>query len=329
MNIFISNISYENTNEKHQIDEEALFNQIKDIYSKGKKEELKVNDNTIWNDVKSMALLYRKLNGAKAYSIKSLDNILITTNKALAYACKVFNKNLNNNDKVMVPCMTDVFLGTLLWIQNPIKYDAYNEKQIIASCCAAIKPSNKALNTFYAEIDRLKEDNKITKEDYILTRNYSVVAELLSDEVMGEAESVDEQTVYEVIEEMKQNLTSEYKTQLSEVVYEKEKNDLENKKTKTKYLKTRRKLKNQLKKVAIKEVNAKVIWLFVIPIVIVLVETYLGIVDILKEPEYRWIRFGVCIVTTLITVIQIIYEIKKYKGDVIKTYLKKCENQGV
>ena len=157
LGIFISRVAYDSTNSKDQIDEQALYDEIINIYSKRKNFDEKTKSDMIWNDVKSMALIYRDIKLIRAYSIQTLQDVFITTNQGLAYACKNFDKTLGKKENAIAPCMTDIFLGTILWVQNPIRYDKYNEKQILASCYSSVKLDNKSLSKFSIELENLKE----------------------------------------------------------------------------------------------------------------------------------------------------------------------------
>ena len=109
MGIFISRVAYDSTNSKDQIDEQALYDEIINIYSKRKNFDEKTKSDMIWNDVKSMALIYRDIKLIRAYSIQTLQDVFITTNQGLAYACKNFDKTLGKKENAIAPCMTDIF----------------------------------------------------------------------------------------------------------------------------------------------------------------------------------------------------------------------------
>lgn len=221
MGIFISRVAYDSTNQKDQIDEQALYDEIINIYSKRKNFDEKTKSDMIWNDVKSVALIYRDIKLIRAYSIQTLQDVFITTNQGLAYACKNFDKTLGKKENAIAPCMTDIFLGTILCVQNPIRYDKYNEKQILASCYSSVKLDNKSLSKFSTELENLKEKQKITNEDYMLMKDYKVVEDMLSDKIMGNSDNIDEKTTFEVIQEIKDNITKNYE---AEILKEKEAN---------------------------------------------------------------------------------------------------------
>ena len=99
-------------------------------------------------------------------------------------------------------------------MQNPIRYDKYNEKQILASCYSSVKLDNKSLSKFSIELENLKEKQKITNEDYMLMKDYKVVEDMLSDKIMGNSDNIDEKTTFEVIQEIKDNITKNYEAEI-------------------------------------------------------------------------------------------------------------------
>ena len=277
LGIFISRVAYDSTNSKDQIDEQALYDEIINIYSKRKNFDEKTKSDMIWNDVKSMALIYRDIKLIRAYSIQTLQDVFITTNQGLAYACKNFDKTLGKKENAIAPCMTDIFLGTILWVQNPIRYDKYNEKQILASCYSSVKLDNKSLSKFSIELENLKEKQKITNEDYMLMKDYKVVEDMLSDKIMGNSDNIDEKTTFEVIQEIKDNITKNYEAEIlkekeANLISEKEKNIAEKK-----YERLVANVKDEIKKEAKIKSIVKIAFYVVIYISVIIVDLYFNI----------------------------------------------------
>ncbi len=327
LGIFISRVAYDSTNQKDQIDEQALYDEIINIYSKRKNFDEKTKSDMIWNDVKSMALIYRDIKLIRAYSIQTLQDVFITTNQGLAYACKNFDKTLGKKEKAIAPCMTDIFLGTILWVQNPIRYDKYNEKQILASCYSSIKLDNKSLSKFSTELENLKEKQKITNEDYMLMKDYKVVEDMLSDKIMGNSDNIDEKTTFEVIQEIKDNITKNYE---EEILKEKEANLISKKEkniAEKKYEKLVANVKEEIKKEAKIKSLVKVVLCIVIYISVIIVDLCFNILDLINEtPIFIMIvRIFAYIILAILSLVEIRNFPKNYKRHITKLYKKKCE----
>ena len=327
LGIFISRVAYDSTNSKDQIDEQALYDEIINIYSKRKNFDEKTKSDIIWNDVKSMALIYRDIKLIRAYSIQTLQDVFITTNQGLAYACKNFDKTLGKKENAIAPCMTDIFLGTILWVQNPIRYDKYNEKQILASCYSSVKLDNKSLSKFSIELENLKEKQKITNEDYMLMKDYKVVEDMLSDKIMGNSDNIDEKTTFEVIQEIKDNITKNYEAEIlkekeANLISEKEKNIAEKK-----YERLVANVKDEIKKEAKIKSIVKIAFYVVIYISVIIVDLYFNIIDLVNvAPKFIiFVRLFAYIILAIPSLVEIYNFSKTYKKYMAKLYKKKCK----
>ena len=327
LGIFISRVAYDSTNSKDQIDEQALYDEIINIYSKRKNFDEKTKSDMIWNDVKSMALIYRDIKLIRAYSIQTLQDVFITTNQGLAYACKNFDKTLGKKENAIAPCMTDIFLGTILWVQNPIRYDKYNEKQILASCYSSVKLDNKSLSKFSIELENLKEKQKITNEDYMLMKDYKVVEDMLSDKIMGNSDNIDEKTTFEVIQQIKDNITKNYEAEIlkekeANLISEKEKNIAEKK-----YERLVANVKDEIKKEAKIKSIVKIAFYVVIYISVIIVDLYFNIIDLVNvAPKFIiFVRLFAYIILAIPSLVEIYNFSKTYKKYMAKLYKKKCK----
>ena len=327
LGIFISRVAYDSTNSKDQIDEQALYDEIINIYSKRKNFDEKTKSDMIWNDVKSMALIYRDIKLIRAYSIQTLQDVFITTNQGLAYACKNFDKTLGKKENAIAPCMTDIFLGTILWVQNPIRYDKYNEKQILARCYSSVKLDNKSLSKFSIELENLKEKQKITNEDYMLMKDYKVVEDMLSDKIMGNSDNIDEKTTFEVIQEIKDNITKNYEAEIlkekeANLISEKEKNIAEKK-----YERLVANVKDEIKKEAKIKSIVKIAFYVVIYISVIIVDLYFNIIDLVNvAPKFIiFVRLFAYIILAIPSLVEIYNFSKTYKKYMAKLYKKKCK----
>lgn len=327
LGIFISKIAYDNTKTNSQIDERQLYDEIVSVYSKRRNFDEKNKSDMIWMDVKSMSLVYRDTKLIRAYSIQTLQDVFITTNQALAFACKNFDKTIGKKENAIAPCMTDIFLGTILWIQNPIRYNKYNEKQILASCYSSVKLDNKAINKFSTELEKLKDQQKITNEDYMLMKDYKVVEDMLSDRIMGNSDNIDEKTTFEVIQDIKNDMSKEYETKIQK---EKEKNlkNLEEKNAiEKKYSNLLMNIRKEIKKEAKIKSITKIIILIIVCLLVIIADLVFNIVDLINQNSTFIIivRSIVYILLAIPSVIEILKFKENYQKYAKKLYKKKCK----
>lgn len=328
LGIYISKIQYIKETDKYQIDEKALYDKIVETYkSRNHNFDEENKRETINRDIKSIALIYRELRENRPKTIETAKIFFVTTNKALAYACKNFNKELGKREGIS-PCITDIFLGTILWFQNPVRYDELKENQLIANCYAAIRPTAMMLNKFSKEIDNLKNNNQITKYEYYLLKNYEVTDSMLSDKTMGNIENVNENTTYEILNEIKFEMKKDVVEQLNEEINKNKKVELEKNEIQAKYDNIIEEVKKQSKKkVKIKKVF-NVLRIIIIPIILVCIEMVFNILEI-KQSMNKIIRIFVYIGVTIYAIVDNIR--KKNEIDELekKEYNKLCKKYGI
>ena len=174
----------------YQIDEEKIQKVIVETYSELNPYFDQADKAfTIQRDIKSFSAIYKLRKGRKPRNIKEAKSIFLTTNSSLAYAGKKFEISETSLGAFIIPaCLTDVFVGTVLWLQSPAKVIALNEKKIIADCYAALQPSDQLIKKFIKEIERLKTEGKINDEECYLLRTNRVVMDLLEKKTMGDPE---------------------------------------------------------------------------------------------------------------------------------------------
>lgn len=206
-------------------------------------DETKIN-NTIYRDVKVLSGIYRFRKGNNPKTLKDCKYLFITTNSALAFASRQFEKKEHFNGGLPT-CLTDIFLGTLIWLHSPAELKNINEKKIIADCYAALKPSDKLIGKYIEEVERLRKGQEITEDHYYLLRTHRTAINILESKTFGDHEVFNTQTVQEILEELIDQLKKEEREKLEE-----EKNS---------HLKTQEELES--KKIKLQEVKGEIIGL--------------------------------------------------------------------
>lgn len=197
--------------EKHfQIDEDQLYQMIIDIYKESSPlfNEFQ-KERTIRNDVKSINYIHRYRRGRRPRLLKDAGSVLITTNASLAFASRKYEMD-ESADKLLIPlCITDTFIGTLIWLQSPAKISEVNEKKIIADCYAALRPSDALLRKYLNEIERLKREAKINEEEYYLLRTHRISLNLLEELTLGNPDNFTDRTPEEILDEIRKSIRRE------------------------------------------------------------------------------------------------------------------------
>jgi len=152
---------------RYQIGEEKLHDFIVSTYSQSNPAfQPKEKESTIQKDIQSISAINRLRGGRTPVKIKKLKHAFITTNTSLAYANRRFEISEKGDYFYLPACLTDVFLGTLLWLQSPTQFGVVNEKKVIADCYAALQPDEILMKKFVSEVERLKQKGRVSEEDY-------------------------------------------------------------------------------------------------------------------------------------------------------------------
>jgi hypothetical protein len=161
---------------------------------------------SIKRDVQVLSGIYRFRRGYKPKSIKDSKALFITSNTALAFASRRFETMHNGTNFTIPTCLTDVFLGTIIWLQSPQRVETINSKRFIADCYSAIQPSDALIKKYLAEIEKLKAGDKISSDDYYLLRSHRVSLSLLESKSMGDPDAIDATSTEEILDGIIQSI---------------------------------------------------------------------------------------------------------------------------
>jgi len=172
--------------------------------------------NTIYRDVKVLSGVFRFRKGNKPRSLKDCGYLFITTNSSLAHASRRFEVKEQKCTYSLPTCLTDIFLGTLIWLQSPALLKDINEKKIIASCFASMNPNDKLITKYITEIKKLKENKSINEDQYYLLRTHRSAINILESKTMGDSNEFTTQTAKEILDELMNEIKKEELKKLDE-----------------------------------------------------------------------------------------------------------------
>ena len=196
---------------KYQIDENKLKNVIIEVYSANPYFEPVEKEYTIEKDIKSISSIYQLRKGSKPINLKQTKHLFITSNIGLAYAALKFHKEEFKEAGFSIPaCVTDIFLGTMSWINNPDKIKIYSPLWIIPLSISIIRPSKDFLEKWHNEIKKLLNQGQIDETTFILLRDSSLSRELLEEKTMGDPDQITPKTPIEILEEIKREAYKKY-----------------------------------------------------------------------------------------------------------------------
>ncbi len=192
---------------RYQIDEDKLQKKINTTYVKfnPRFEELE-KDETILRDIRSIAAIYRLRRGEKRTSLRKAGHVFVTSNSALAWASRKFEISEWGDQPFIPACLTDVFVGTLVWLQAPSRIAAMDDRKLIAQCYASLQPSRVLLKKFVDQVEKLGQEERIDQEACFLLRTSTVARQMLSEKTMGDPNRITDTTPIEVLEGIKNEI---------------------------------------------------------------------------------------------------------------------------
>lgn len=195
---------------QYQIEEEALEDLIVDIYKDRNPafvEEEK--EYTIYRDVKSITYVYKLRKGYLPKSLAQVRHVFVTTNTSLALASREYERQESEVKFHYIPAaLTDVFLGTLLWIRSPSKAQI-NEKRLIALAYAASLPSRAFREKLVTTAETLQKRGSISEDDVVLLTESRTARNLLQKETLGNPNNLSENKVIDALERTRSKIRRE------------------------------------------------------------------------------------------------------------------------
>lgn len=168
------------------------------------------NPRAKYRDIDSLAAIYRLRRGSFPLYLEDCNAIFITTNPTLVRAADCFFKEEYEGYQETVPIsILDHHLTTISWLKKPLEAPDLPRKRIIADCYAALNPSDTLWKMYLEEINKLHNQDDISKEDYYLLRYSTESRKILMDITQGDADAFIEGTVKEVLEKSRQAARAE------------------------------------------------------------------------------------------------------------------------
>ena len=197
--------NYNNISKKYLIDEDKLSRIITANYSRSSKiKDLSTENNTINNDVQSISAIYRLRKDNKTTSINNLRYLFLTTSNVLAFSNIEYIKEIRKDLETYIPVtVTDIYLGTMIWLRKPCEFRNMNEKQLISDCHSALRPDAKLMHKYVNDLKEQYDKKIITEETFVLLKESSVSKNLLSYKTLSNSDNYSSDIIQEILDEFK------------------------------------------------------------------------------------------------------------------------------
>ena len=194
-----------------QIDESKLTDIIIELYkTKVPNFDEIEKEFTIYQDVQSISAIYKLRAGRAPSSLRKARYIFMTTNASLAHASALYEREFLHPDFFTIPAaLTDVFVGTLIWIYSPTAIEKVNQKKIISDCYAAMQPSRHLRKVFINTVERLLTRGDVSEEEAILLKESRSARNLLQEKTLGDPDLFTDKTPLEILEDIRNQIRME------------------------------------------------------------------------------------------------------------------------
>ena len=221
LGIQIIDVGYEKGNYPYQIDENQLSEMIVDYYQKVNPSFNKdCQQGTIDLDVKSITLLYFLRKDQKPMLIPDAKYLFITTNKALSKVASDYHNLDQSREHSLPPALTDVFLGTYLWLSDLVQISKMNEQQIISHAFLAFQPNDELLEKLVNSVNELQSKGVITSEVCYMMRSSRLVSEKLAEKTLGNPDAFTDATSLEILQEIREESANEARKEMQDKLEE-------------------------------------------------------------------------------------------------------------
>jgi len=207
---------------KDQVDEQQLYDIIVQEYSRHNDYFRECSKREVlYRDVKSLSAVARLRKGALPKSLKRAGVVFVTTNTALARAASKFFDCQGGRDHAC-ECVTDLYLGTVTWLNAPSVIQDLQYRRILADTVAALRPDAELVERYRSELDKLKNQKEISEREYYFLRSHPRPLSRLEDKTFGDSDAFYDKLPEEILEEFRAEMKAEFQKEADAIASQKE-----------------------------------------------------------------------------------------------------------
>ncbi len=209
---------YDAIGQSSQINSEKFEQKLIEVY---KRNNPNYNENknptSLQYDVRSIENIVKLWKRKSSSTYSTLGYVFVTSNSTLAYVARKFTSDYwwdNKNHKS--PCITDYYLGTMIWLSTPAEeIENVSKLKLLADCSAATSPTREVMDKFLYELEKLKESKGIKSEDYLLFRKNAYEKNYIQKLTLNEESAFKEDFLDQMLAQIKDDLNRPYIEELS------------------------------------------------------------------------------------------------------------------
>lgn len=311
-----------NKDSHYQIDEAQLKELLLEEYKNSQPFDESQKDYTLNKDIDSVYSICKLRHGRIAYTIKDASHIFVTTNTTLArLSSKVQSED--NAPFSIPPCVTDVFIGTVIWLQNPIQSSLLSEKKLIADAYAAVQPDSYLIKRYVEELDTLKKKEEISNVEYLFLKTNRVAHNILTEKTRNDGDNFKTATSREILDQINKEHIAELNKRAEnyKIISEEKTREVEIKNKEIENKEFDKKVITERYDKSVKLFTTLIVWL-ILPAIIGIFVVSLFVITFPTPFDGTFIRILAFILTTMVSVLGIgIPQVKKWIFNGVKKYL--------
>lgn len=155
-------------------------------------------------DIQSIRCIYSLRKNRTPLYLEDCVAILVTSNSLLSKSAFEYGKNHEATAEIS-SVITDFSLANISWLKIPIDFSDLPQLEMMAMCHTLLEPSNRLWEKYLLEIDELISNQTISSDDHAILRSSIKAKEELMNLTQGETESLNYNTISEMLRKIKED----------------------------------------------------------------------------------------------------------------------------
>lgn len=153
-------------------------------------------------DARSISYIYLLRRGQLPMYLSDCEYLFVTANRSLNKVAADYHRASGKLDRSLPSSVTDVFLGTYIWLSDPVKITKMNERLMIANAYLAFQPNKELISKLSTTVNTLLKKGEISSDICYALMGNKLVLDKLAEKTLGNPDAYHENTPLEILQEM-------------------------------------------------------------------------------------------------------------------------------
>ena len=201
--IDIIDVDYDTKTHPYYEDETRIYSMIAEKYAATNPHfDEAAQKKSMEFDARSLSHIYVLRKGQAPMRISDCGYLFITANRSLNRVAADFHRLSGKLERSLPASVTDVFLGTYIWLSDPVKITEMNERLMIANAYLAFQPNSELVSKLSSTVNTLLKKGEISSDTCYALMGNRLVLDRLAEKTLGDPEAYHESTPLEILQEM-------------------------------------------------------------------------------------------------------------------------------